>query len=249
MKAERHPFVYLPFGAGPRNCIGMRLALLEAKIALVRVLSKYSFQTCTETQRRKDFLQLLLGARIIRRLHHGGEVRPCNSDSQIEESPETQNEKCTGTTNSPKVQKRNLTLDKILGQAFIFFVGGYETTSITLAFTSYLLATHPENQELLLKEVDGFYEFHTTPDYNNVQNLPYLDMVISESLRLYPPGVRFGRVCEKDCLVNGHLIPAGITVEVPVSVLHYDPEYWPEPEKFKPERLFPGTHNKTDINC
>ncbi|XP_067907164.1 thromboxane-A synthase isoform X2 [Heterodontus francisci] len=79
----------------------------------------------------------------------------------------------------------------------------------------------------------------TTPDYNNVQNLPYLDMVISEVLRLYPPGVRFGRVCEKDCLVNGQLIPAGMTLEVPVGVLHYDPKYWPEPEKFKPERFTP----------
>ncbi|XP_078076378.1 thromboxane-A synthase [Mustelus asterias] len=190
-------------------------------------------------QRRKDFLQLLLDARISTDYTTVEKFDLANSDSQIEESPETQNAKRTGMTNSPKVQKKILTLDKILGQAFIFFAAGYETTSSTLAFTSYLLATHPENQELLLKEVDEFYESHTTPDYNNVQNLPYLDMVISESLRMYPPGVRFGRVCEKDCLVNGHLIPAGITIEVPVGVLHYDPEYWPEPEKFKPERFTP----------
>uniref|UniRef100_UPI00398E99CA thromboxane-A synthase isoform X3 n=1 Tax=Pristiophorus japonicus TaxID=55135 RepID=UPI00398E99CA len=180
-------------------------------------------------QRRRDFLQLMLDAREKSDI--------VDSNSQTEESPKTQNAKHTATANPTKVQKRILTLDKILGQAFIFFAAGYETTSSTLAFTSYLLANHPESQELLLKEVDEFCKSHTTPDYNNVQKLPYLDMVISESLRMYPPGVRFSRVCEKDCLVNGLLIPAGFTIEVPVGVLHYDPKYWPEPEKFKPERF------------
>ncbi|XP_067907160.1 thromboxane-A synthase isoform X1 [Heterodontus francisci] len=190
-------------------------------------------------QRRRDFLQLMLDAQISTDYTTMEKFDTAISNGQIEESPETQNAKHMATTYPSKVQRKILTLDKILGQAFIFFATGYETTSSTLAFTSYLLANHPESQELLLKEVDEFCESHTTPDYNNVQNLPYLDMVISEVLRLYPPGVRFGRVCEKDCLVNGQLIPAGMTLEVPVGVLHYDPKYWPEPEKFKPERFTP----------
>ncbi|XP_072340366.1 thromboxane-A synthase isoform X3 [Scyliorhinus torazame] len=190
-------------------------------------------------KRRRDFLQLMLDARISTEFTPVEKFDIANSNGQIEESPATQKANHTATENPPKVQKRILTLDKIVGQAFIFFAAGYETTSSTLAFTSFLLATHPESQELLLKEVDEFFESHTTPDYNNVQNLPYLDMVISESLRMYPPGVRFGRVCEKDCWVKGHFIPAGMIIEVPVGVLHYDPEYWREPEKFKPERFTP----------
>ena len=49
-KAKRDPFVFMPFGQGPRNCIGMRLALLEAKIAVIHTLRKVKFVTCEETQ-------------------------------------------------------------------------------------------------------------------------------------------------------------------------------------------------------
>ncbi|KAK1169183.1 thromboxane-A synthase [Acipenser oxyrinchus oxyrinchus] len=60
------------------------------------------------------------------------------------------------------------------------------------------------------------------PDYNNVQELQYLDMVISETLRMYPPGFR---------------MDIRATIEIPASYIHYDPEYWPAPEKFIPERF------------
>ncbi|XP_075795521.1 thromboxane-A synthase isoform X5 [Pelodiscus sinensis] len=75
------------------------------------------------------------------------------------------------------------------------------------------------------------------PDYQNVRELPYLDMVIAETLRMYPPAFRFTRETLRDCVVRGQQIPAGAIVEIAVGHLHYNPEFWPEPEKFIPERF------------
>ncbi|MBN3299316.1 thromboxane-A synthase [Amia ocellicauda] len=183
-------------------------------------------------ERRRDFLQLMLDMRSTKEcvsLEHFDVVNQANvaapaGPSQSEEP-------------AKKSQKRILTEDEVIGQAFIFLLAGYETTSNTLAFACYLLAINPECQEKLINEVEDFYIRHDAPDYNNVQELLYLDMVISETLRMYPPGFRFARDAARDCTVNGQFIPAGSTVEIPAGYIHYDPEFWPDPEKFIPERF------------
>lgn len=118
--------------------------------------------------------------------------------------------------------KKTMSEDEVVGQAFVFLLAGYETSSNTLSFTCYLLALHPPCQRRVLEEVDDFYTRHVSvaaagngsegarccctwttssvsgvflllqvsPDYTNVQELKYLDMVLSEALRLYPPGFR-----------------------------------------------------------
>lgn len=187
-------------------------------------------------QRRRDFLQLMLDVRSSKEcvslehfdvVNHADELaRPHQESGQ--ESPRR-----------PQGQKRVMTEDEIVGQAFIFLLAGYETSSNTLAFVCYLLAIHPDCQSTLQREVDDFFTRHDSPDYTNVQELKYMDMVISEALRLYPPGFRFARDVDQDCVVNGQFLPKGATLEIPAGFLHYDPEHWPDPEKFIPERFTP----------
>lgn len=74
------------------------------------------------------------------------------------------------------------------------------------------------------------------PTYDAVMQMGYLDMVVNESLRLYPAGGRIDRICKKTVEFNGVTIPEGMVVMIPIYVLHHDPAYWPKPEEFRPER-------------
>ncbi|CAI5664814.1 thromboxane-A synthase [Oreochromis niloticus] len=199
-------------------------------------------------QRRRDFLQLILDARTNKEsvsLEHfdtSNDAHETDVRNQETQSSGTVQENGSAHQQEPSVrrpQKKMMTEDEIVGQAFIFLLAGYETSSNTLAFTCYLLALHPECQLRVQKEVDDFYTRHDSPDYANVQELKYLDMVICEALRLYPPGFRFAREIDHDCVVNGQQLPKGAILEIPAGFLHYDPEHWPEPEKFIPERFTP----------
>lgn len=75
-----------------------------------------------------------------------------------------------------------------------------------------------------------------TPTYNAIMQMEYLDMVVNETLRLFPVGGRIERVCKKTVELNGVTIPKGMVVMIPAYVVQRDPEYWPEPEEFRPER-------------
>ena len=80
-----------------------------------------------------------------------------------------------------------LSHNEIVGNGIIFLIAGYETTSTALNFLTYALAVHPDVQEKVWEEIQEQME---TTDRNQSElynNLPYLDMVISESLRMYPP--------------------------------------------------------------
>ncbi|CAM4580869.1 unnamed protein product [Leuciscus chuanchicus] len=194
-------------------------------------------------QRRRDFLQMMLDVRTSNKclsLEHFDVVNDADEQSSTEQRMDNAQEDVPGNESTKRVQqKRMMTEDEIVGQAFIFLLAGYETSSNTLAFTCYLLALYPECQKKLQEEVDEFFSKHETADYTNVQELKYLDLVICESLRLYPPAFRFARDVEQDCVVNGQLLPKGSSLEIPTGFLHYDPEHWTEPTKFIPERFTP----------
>ncbi|XP_077423450.1 thromboxane-A synthase [Vanacampus margaritifer] len=189
-------------------------------------------------QRRRDFLQLMLDARSSKVRASSEHSDAATHDVECEpKSPQAGPQ--LPESSARRLTKKVITEDEIVGQAFVFLLAGHETSSNTLAFTCYLLAVHPECQCRVQEEVDDFFGKHESPDYTNVQELKYLDMVVCEALRLYPPGFRFSREIEQDCVVNGVCLPKGALLEIPAGFLHYDPEHWPEPEKFIPERFTP----------
>uniref|UniRef100_A0A3Q3JAZ9 Cytochrome P450 3A n=1 Tax=Monopterus albus TaxID=43700 RepID=A0A3Q3JAZ9_MONAL len=147
--------------------------------------------------------------------------------------------------NDPSSQK-GLTDHEILSQALIFIFAGYETSSSSLGFLAYNLATHPDIQKTLQEEIDEAFPEKSQPTYEALMQMEYLDMVVNESARLYPIGSRLERVAKSSVEVNGVTIPKGTTVIIPVYTLHHDPALWSEPEAFKPERF--SKENKDNID-
>uniref|UniRef100_A0A672U8R0 Cytochrome P450 3A n=1 Tax=Strigops habroptila TaxID=2489341 RepID=A0A672U8R0_STRHB len=149
-------------------------------------------------------------------------------------------------SNNHGTNEANHSDKEILSQAFIFIFAGYEPTSNMLCYLAYELATHPDVQQKLLDEIDTVLPNKAPLTYEAVMQLEYLDMAVSETLRLFPIGGRIERTCKKDVEINGVTIPKGTIVMIPPYTLHHNPEYWPNPEEFRPERF--SKENKENID-
>uniref|UniRef100_A0A8C9XPA1 unspecific monooxygenase n=1 Tax=Sander lucioperca TaxID=283035 RepID=A0A8C9XPA1_SANLU len=143
-------------------------------------------------------------------------------------------------------QDKGLTDHEILSQAMIFLFAGYETSSSSLSFMAYNLATNPHTMKRLQEEVDSTFPDKGPVEYQALMQMEYLDCVINESLRLYPIAPRIERVAKATVEINGLVIPKGMVVMVPTWPLHRDPDLWSEPEEFKPERF--SKENKETID-
>jgi cytochrome P450 len=130
-----------------------------------------------------------------------------------------------------------LTDSEIHDEAAILSVAGYETTGEWLAWTFHLLACHPDVDARLAAELDRTLGGRT-PAADDVASLPYTSMVLAESLRLYPPSWIFLRVAlEDDALPSGAVVARGTKLYLCPWVVHRLARYFPEPERFDPERF------------
>jgi len=144
-------------------------------------------------------------------------------------------------------ESKRMSEAEVVAQSMIFLFAGYETSSNTLGFVCYHLATNPDVQGKLQKEIDSVWNDESQmPSYETVNELPYLDMVISETLRLYPPGLIAIRQCTEDCMLKDLKVPKGMSVTIPMYCIHRDPRIWPNPEKFDPERFTPEAKQSRD---
>jgi cytochrome P450 len=140
----------------------------------------------------------------------------------------------------------SMTDEQLRDEAMTLFLAGHETTSNALTWTWYLLSQHPPVEARLHDEVDRVLgDRRATAD--DLASLPYTRMVLSESMRLYPPAYAIGRRALEDYEVRGIVISRGSLVVVSPLVTHRDARWFPDPERFDPERWTPeaqGTRPK-----
>ncbi|XP_078033588.1 cytochrome P450 6a8 isoform X1 [Augochlora pura] len=155
-----------------------------------------------------------------------------------------ENESGTGQTDNinegEATEEIELNENSIAAQAFVFFAAGYETSSNTIAFCLYELALNSEIQEKTRRDIrDAIENGDDKLTYDVVQDMKYLDIVIAETLRKYPPASMLSRRCEYQYQIPGTKVelPAGIRVIIPIYGLHHDSEYYPNPARFDPERF------------
>ncbi|EDW10108.2 probable cytochrome P450 317a1 [Drosophila mojavensis] len=164
-------------------------------------------------ERRQDYLQLLLDIKAVELTTHEYEA-----DKEL---------------------KAHLQ-HELAAHAFVFLKAGYEQTANTLSLALYELALNPEVQRELRQELKEVMAKHQNQlSYDCVQSLTLMGHVILETLRMHPITPYIMRRCLNDYTVPDHMkytLAKEIFVIIPTHAIHNDPEYYPEPDRFKPER-------------
>ncbi|GFO15527.1 cytochrome p450 [Plakobranchus ocellatus] len=141
---------------------------------------------------------------------------------------------------------KKLTTEEIAAQGIIFIIAGYETTSSTLQFLFYELSRNQDVQDRLVSEIESVLKEDEEPDYDACKRFKYMEAVINETLRIYPPVHLLTRRAVVDTTLAGRPVPAGTAILFPTANIGRDPEFFPEPDIFKPERFFDEPRNTID---
>lgn len=135
--------------------------------------------------------------------------------------------------------KQHLVRDNVV----TIFLAGHETVANALTWTFYLLSQNPKEEELLHQEIDSVLGDNSNedrvPTIKDISKLEYTERVFAESMRLYPPAWAIGRQAIDNCKIGKYTIPAGSSILMSQYSMHRNPLYFPQPERFDPERWTP----------
>lgn len=128
--------------------------------------------------------------------------------------------------------------DLIRDQLMTMFIAGHDTSAALLAWSLALLTRHPKTLAQVIAEVDAVIG-REEPASTHIRHLPHLDRVIKEALRLYPPIHLGSRIAATDLTFREFAIPAGTRALYSIYLTHRDRRYWPDPDRFDPNRFLP----------
>ncbi|KAK9051228.1 hypothetical protein SSX86_027854 [Deinandra increscens subsp. villosa] len=141
---------------------------------------------------------------------------------------------------------KRISIDDMVDECKTFYFAGHETTASLLGWTVFLLATHYEWQEKAREEVLELLG-NKNPDLNSITRLNTLNMIVNESLRLYPPVPALKRMVETKVQLGEMTLPANLELYICPLAVHHDPEIWGvDVHLFKPERFEGGIAKATN---
>jgi cytochrome P450 len=158
-------------------------------------------------------------------------------------SPPNENEK-TNNKNSKLRKNTNATKQQLMrDNVTTIFLAGHETVANALTWTFYLLSQNPKEEKLLHQEIDLILgdnnNENRVPTVTDIPKLEYTERVFAEAMRLYPPAWAIGRQAINNCKIGNYIIPAASSILMSQYLMHRNLRYFPQPERFDPERWTP----------
>jgi cytochrome P450 len=129
-----------------------------------------------------------------------------------------------------------MTDKELMDELMTLIIAGHETSAITLNWSWYFIANHPDVEQRALAEVESIYSTGT-PDFDDLTNMNYIRQLVSEALRHYPPVWLFSRTAIGDDKLGDYDVPAGTDIFISPYYIHRHPDYWPDADRFDPERF------------
>lgn len=204
--------------------------LFKTEKELIDLVNEIQKQRNYEPSGRNDFIDLLL------ELKKKGTI----TGESIEKV------KPDGT---PETATLEMTAELIAAQVFVFFAAGFETSSSATSFTLHQLAYHPEVQKKAQNEIDQVLARHNNElSYDAIKEMKYLEWTFQEGMRMFPSLGFLIRECAKKYTIPevNVTIDEGVGVVIPLQAFHNDPQYFDNPEEFRPERFNPDEFDAKD---
>jgi len=179
--------------------------------------------------KRKDFLDLLIQLKNVGKLE--------DDEPEIHTNGNAKEAYTNGKTTD---ETPNLSFEQIAAQSFLFFIAGFETSSTLLTFCLYELSVNADIQDKLRTEIGEILEKHGGDiTYDGIMDMKYMDNVLYETMRKYPPVPALNRKCTEEYnLPEMDLhVPKGTKIFIPIQGIQNDPKHYPNPEKFDPDRF------------
>nr|QEP99754.1 cytochrome P450 monooxygenase CYP9A78-like protein [Glyphodes pyloalis] len=228
---------FVGFRSFPALMAKLQIRLLPANIS--RFFSTIILGTMRQREKnnivRNDMINLLLDAKKGSLSHDHGSTDTTAGFATVEESN-------VGKKKNDKEWSDN----DLVAQAMLFLAAGFETISTSLSFLLHELALNPEVQERLVQEIrENDAKNGGKFDYTSIQGMEYLDMVVSELLRMWPAAPLIDRICVNEYnagkphaeATKDFIVQKGQSLTVSIFAFHRDPKHFPEPNKFDPERF------------
>lgn len=216
---------------------------------IVRFWLRWDFIYDLTTTGRQEKSVLTRGYRFLRSI---GEIKALEFADKLDKGEDVLEESKQNNTLT-WIQKCFLLLregkfteEHVIEEIDTLFVGGTDTTTVTLVSTIILLAIHQEYQEKVFEELREVYADPDDPvTYDDIPKLKFMEMVIKETTRLFPVGPLIARKCSEDFPYKDGIIPEGSLMVLNINKMHYDERYWgPNAKEFYPERFLPENFDK-----